>query len=366
MTGSFDADVIVVGLGPAGARAAAAAAFAGRRVIGLDRKRKAGSPVQCAEFIPTMLGQELEGLDAVTHQRIAAMETFIEGDARERTENFPGRMICRESFDRRLVEKAVEAGADCRFAVKIDGIDDSGAVRLSDGSVLRAPVIIGADGPRSRVGAAIGIVNEDVVETRQVTVPLLKPHDATDIFLTEELPGGYAWLFPRGDVANIGAGIIPCARHSLKEFLEDLHEDLAAQGRVDARVLSHTGGPIPVGGRLQSHKAVGETVYLLCGDAAGLANPVTGGGIASAVISGELAGEAAADWLDGDADSLQDMEAELAAIFDPALNRAKARRDGLLRAVSSGTPTTRDFRRGWIAYADYWQNTNEPIRGSAA
>jgi digeranylgeranylglycerophospholipid reductase len=362
----FDADVIVAGLGPAGARAAAAAAKAGKRVIALDRKRRAGSPVQCAEFIPTMVSQELAGLDDVTHQRITAMETFIEDAEHARTENFTGRMISREAFDRRLVEDATEAGCDCRFGVKVAAIDADGAVRLSDGSVLRAPVLIGADGPRSCVGAAIGQVNAEVVETRQLTVPLLKPHDATDIFLTEQLPGGYAWLFPRGDVANLGAGVIPCARDVLKECLNELHDDLAAKGRVGAEVLSYTGGPIPVGGRLFSYGKLGDTVVLLCGDACGLTNPVTGGGIASAVISGTLAGDAATGWLDGDAESLDDFECELAAIFDPALKRAVKRRGELLGALGRGGVKPADFRRGWIAYAEYWNDDITSVRGNAA
>ncbi|WNJ98947.1 NAD(P)/FAD-dependent oxidoreductase [Thalassospiraceae bacterium LMO-JJ14] len=363
---NFDADVIVAGLGPAGARAAAAAAKEGKRVIALERKRRAGMPVQCAEFIPTMVSQELGELDAVTRQRINAMETFIEGETCERTENFPGRMISREAFDRRLVEDAIHAGSDCRFGVKIAAIAEDGAVHLSDGQTLKAPVLIGGDGPRSCVGAAIGAVNTDMVETRQLTVPLLRAHDATDIFLSEQLPGGYAWLFPRGDVANLGAGVIPCARTVLKDYLNELHEDLVAQGRVGAEVLSYTGGAIPVGGRLFSYAMLGDTAVLLCGDACGLANPVTGGGIASAVISGGLAGEAAVGWLDGDEDSLDDFESELAAIFDPALNRAVRRRCELLGALGSGEATAADFRRGWIAYEEYWNDETTLVRGNAA
>ncbi len=45
-------DVLVVGLGPAGSRAAEAAARAGLRVIALEKRGEPGSPVQCAEFVP--------------------------------------------------------------------------------------------------------------------------------------------------------------------------------------------------------------------------------------------------------------------------------------------------------------------------
>jgi len=366
MSKNYDADLIVIGLGPAGARAADAAASTGKRVIALDRKREAGTPVQCAEFIPTMVGQELAELDAVTHQRISAMETFIESAPRDRTDNFPGRMISREAFDRKLVNDAIEAGVDCRFGIKVNEIESDGTVRLSSGEVLRAPVLVGADGPRSRVGAAIGQVNTEIVESRQMTVPLKQAHDATDIFLTDQLPGGYAWLFPRGDVANLGAGVIDCARDLLKEFLDDLHDDLAAQGRVGSEVISYTGGPIPVGGRLFAHGQLGEVAVILAGDACGLANPVTGGGISSAVISGELAGDAASAWLDGDADSLDDYENELSAIFDPSLSRAVTRRHELLDVLDKGDVTSQDFRRGWIAYAEYWNDGTVSIRGNAA
>ncbi len=48
-------DVLVLGLGPAGASAAAEAARRGCRVVSLDRKRQAGIPVQCAELVPALL-----------------------------------------------------------------------------------------------------------------------------------------------------------------------------------------------------------------------------------------------------------------------------------------------------------------------
>jgi digeranylgeranylglycerophospholipid reductase len=57
-------DVLVLGLGPAGARAAAAAARAGARVLAVDRKASAGLPVQCAEFVPALIGCEVASLAA--------------------------------------------------------------------------------------------------------------------------------------------------------------------------------------------------------------------------------------------------------------------------------------------------------------
>ena len=348
-------DVLVVGLGPAGSRVAATAASAGRRVVALDRRREPGVPVQCAEFIPALLDQEIEGLGAVTRQRVREMMTFVEDEAPDIKPDFPGRMIDRAKFAAALAARAAEAGAECRFGAAVEAVDPDGTVRLSDGSGLRGEVLIGADGPRSRVGRALGRINEHVVETRQITVPLYAPNEQTDIFLSADIPGGYGWLFPKGEVANLGVGVAPEAKPRLKPILDDLHENLAVRDRVGRRVFGHTGGPIPVGGMLDPIGRLDETPVLLAGDAAGLANPVTGAGISAAVIAGGAAGAAAAAHLSGDAEALPDYAEELTELFKPALYRALARRRELLaRYREDQAPTPENLRRGWIAYPEYW------------
>jgi flavin-dependent dehydrogenase len=94
---------------------------------------------------------------------------------------------------------------------------------------------------------------------------------------------------------------------------------------------------------------------LLAGDAAGLTNPVTGAGIASAVQSGTLAGRAAADWLSGRPHALDDYEQELGDIFDAALGRALRRRSNVLaRYQGGGRPDAEALIHGWIGSASYW------------
>lgn len=355
MTACETADVLVVGLGPAGSRAAACVAHRGYSVIAVDRRRRAGHPVQCAEFVPAMIGQELARLDTVSRQPIHAMVTFVEDRPPDVKGGFPGHMIDRAAFDRDLVERAVQAGAVCRFGVQVVGLADSGRARHSKGGEIRARLIIGADGPRSPVGRSIGSVNRELVETRQVTVPLNIPHQATDIFLSAEFRGGYGWLFPKGEVANLGIGVIPAAKNRLKPLLQALHQRLVAQGRVSAKILSYTGGAIPVGGLCPTQGWLGETPVLLAGDAAGLTNPVTGAGINAAVISGDLAGCAAVEWLGGRETALDDYGEEIAELFGNALGRAVIRRREILRSYETGSgPTAAALRRGWIAYPEYW------------
>ena len=343
------ADVLVLGLGPAGACAAAAAARRGCKVIALDRKDAAGVPVQCAEFVPAMLATQV-GLAGAVRQHIDSMLTFVEEDAPDHKGGFPGHMLDRAAFDAALVAGAAQAGADCRFSSLVRKISPAGIVELRDGRQLGASVLVGADGPRSRAGQAIGSVNTELVETRQVTVPLLQPHAATDIFLSSTIPGGYGWLFPKGEVANLGAGVVPRHKARLKPIVERLHSRLAKEKRLGREILATTGGAIPVGGMLRAAGRLGERAVLLAGDAAGLANPVTGAGIAAAVHSGSLAGEAAAAIVAGRELSGDAYQEELEELFGAPLERAVRRRRELL---GSGMEKAA-LRRGWIAYPEYW------------
>ncbi len=182
-----------------------------------------------------------------------------------------------------------------------------------------------------------------------MTVALAQPHTATDIFLSAGIPGGYGWLFPKGEVANVGAGVDAAQGGELKAILDALLARLGA--RVDPRPLALTGGAIPVGGLVKPWGSLGDALVLLAGDAAGLCNPITGAGIAAAVRSGTLAGEYGGAAADGDRAACLDYEDEIEETFGAALARASRRRQEL----AAGRPDRAALRRAWIAYPEYWQ-----------
>ena len=351
----IEVDVLVVGLGPAGAVAARVAAKTGCSVLAIDRKTQAGHPVQCAEFVPAMIGVEVERLNASKLQSITDMVTYVADTTAEVTPNFSGNMISRAAFDLQLVVDAIAVGAKCRFAAPLRDVSRDGYATLADGQQIIAKVMIGCDGPRSKLGQAIDQVNVDCVESRQITVPLLRIHQATDIFLRPEIVGGYAWLFPKGDKANLGIGVSANHRKDLKPVLARLHSELVVSGRVGADIPYTTGGAIPVGGMLKPVGQLGSISVFLAGDAAGLTNPITGAGISAAVISGKCAGVAAAKLLNGDVNAPADYEEELEDIFGPALRRALKRRTELMAHYASGQkPQLLDLKTAWIAYPEYW------------
>ncbi|MEM8646043.1 MAG: NAD(P)/FAD-dependent oxidoreductase [Pseudomonadota bacterium] len=354
MTQERSIDVLVAGLGPAGSCAAAEAAKAGLNVLAIERKVSAGKPVQCAEFVPSPMGIEVDNLAANSLQPITSMVTFVEQEPGETVEQFPGLMIDRERFDAQLATAAADAGAECQFAVKVQRIDVDGAVQLSTGETVKPRLLIGADGPRSVVGAAVGQVNIQIAETRQITVPLHEELPSTDIFLSSTFPGGYGWLFPKGDQANLGLGLRPALKDQLKPLLAGLHQTLQDAGRVGATISAHTGGAIPVGGMLKPYGQIGDVPVLLAGDAAGLTNPVTGAGINAAVLSGRRAGQSATALLAGDDAAPEDYAEELEDLLKPSLDRALRRRQALLDHYTTGRPSADHLRASWIAYPDYW------------
>ena len=72
------------------------------------------------------------------------------------------------------------------------------------------------------------------------------------------------------------------------------------------------------------------------------------------MLSGGLAGQAAAEFLAGTAEALDDYVEELEDLLKPSLDRALKRRQTLLGKYDNGRPGAAELRTGWIAYPEYW------------
>jgi flavin-dependent dehydrogenase len=275
--------------------------------------------------------------------------------------DFPGIMIDRAKFDQVLARQAAEAGATELLDTSLDAVDPrqsiatvtSGSERLA----IRYRVLVAADGPHSRVAQSLGLPRLETVDTRQYTVPLLRRYAHTDIWLSPDYPGGYAWLFPKGNVANLGLGLDTRLAPDLKAPLDALHLQLAGTGLVGMDILGRTGGAIPVGG-LRERLVVGNALFV--GDAAGLTHPITGAGIAAAVISGEAAGASIARLLDGERDALAEYEEDVRDQFQATIDRAVARRRAMLQHWAQPEAHADALhRRGWIAFPEYFDERPE-------
>ncbi len=300
-------DCVVVGAGPAGAWAAKHAADAGASVLLLEKDREVGTPVRCAEAVG------VEGLKAVVDPDPRWISNTIRGvvlvspDGHEvviDSEEDQGYILDRKIFDYDLVQMAAASGVEVRTKAYVDGlIKPNGRVQgvrfthLGDVFEIGAGIVIGADGVESRVGRWAGlrtnIKMRDMESCLQVTLANIKidPRYIYFYFGKDVAPGGYLWVFPKSSsTANVGLGVSgefsrhKAARRFLKEFVD--------RRFPRAAVLYTVAGGVPCAPTLKQIVADG---LMLVGDAAHQVNPMSGGGISTAMLAGRIAGRVAGE-----------------------------------------------------------------------
>ena len=196
--------------------------------------------------------------------------------------------IQRRDFDHFLLKLAADAGAELRLGVAVKNVDcNSNTIRLSDGTELSAKHIIGADGVNSQIGRSLygrPFSRKWIGFGLEMEVPL---KDGFENVSDPEIhfgvvKYGYGWVFPKKDTMTAGIGGLlsknPDMRHEFETFLK------ARFGRVPNAEIK--GCFIPTG---DYRMPPGRKDILLCGDAANLAEPITGEGISFAMQSGHYA-----------------------------------------------------------------------------
>ncbi|HEX8095326.1 geranylgeranyl reductase family protein [Jatrophihabitans sp.] len=290
-------DVIVVGAGPSGCAAAAAVAQAGPglSVLVVDRADFPRDKA-CGDGIAYEVTQELSALgfdvERVFDGTIEVADLALRsptGVRVHRRMRHQVRVVPRQIFDARLVEEVRRRGIEVRrHSVRTVRMTGDGV--CLDGS-LQARVVIGADGAESvlRRTTATSRPGRVALAIRGYAPELPELAGSQYITMTDRHWPAYAWSFPIGDGrANVGYGELighrPLSRADLLARLHSLLPGLAEPAGLRAHRLPLSSGrpPIPDG------------PVLLAGDAQSMINPFTGEGIFYAVVSGALAGRAAA------------------------------------------------------------------------
>lgn len=310
-------DVLVVGSGPAGSTTARFAAESGCDTTILEKRPEIGEPVQCAEGVTSAILDMLGiGVGKWTAKKIENVRMIspsgIVVNLKKNVKGFSfGYVLERKIFDKHLGRLAVEAGAEIKLCSKAVGLKrQNGKVIVSyqefgDPQEIEANLVIGADGVMSKVGRWAGIdthLGPNDIESGIIYEMIgIDAGDDIDMFFGRcYAPGGYAWIFPKGDnKANVGLAVVPrMAKKPAVEYLDDFieHPSLADRFKGGSIIEVKAGG-VPVSGPLKS--AVADNVMLV-GDAARQVNPITGGGIGSSVTCGKIAGMVAGELAKGD------------------------------------------------------------------
>ncbi len=292
-----------MGAGPAGSTAAYRLASAGARVVVLDRQRFPRDK-PCGGGL-TMRGVGLLPFDVspVVEDRVNRVLLRLRFE-RSSEQRFPAPialMTQRRRLDHFLLERAGEAGADVRDGVRARGVRDDGPAGMVvdlDGGALRAAVVLGADGANGVCAKALGLGDDRAFEVAYegnlpVTGAAAAEHRGRVTLELGMVPGGYGWIFPKGDHVNVGVGGWAAEGPRLREHLHRLCE---AHGIAFDDLAALRGHRLPLR-RTWSLAARGRAAVV--GDAAGLVDPLSGDGIFEAILSAKLASEAALDVLAG-------------------------------------------------------------------
>lgn len=312
----MDREVIVVGAGPSGSAAAASLARRGHDVLLLDRadfpRDKAcgdGIPSGAIEILYSLgMAEKVEAANFYPAHRLLLSSPdghILEAPLKPSANGAHAYVVPRLQFDVLIQQHAVESGAEfCRAQVKEPIIEDGRVVGVRarmNGAVqdIRARMVIAADGVTSVVTRSL---RPDKHEDRHRAVALRayiedideKPNEV-EFYLYKDILPGYAWIFPLGEGrANLGLGMrldrFRDHQRSLEEMVGVFMEMPAIKQRLrrggdlrDVAVWQLNFGS-------QDMRRAYEGA-LLIGDAAGLINPLTGGGIHNGLMSAVMAAD---------------------------------------------------------------------------
>jgi geranylgeranyl reductase family protein len=302
MVESFD--VVIVGAGPAGSITAQYCAEAGLSTVVLERRTKVGEPVQCGEYVP---GPE-ETKDIFTKcGDIDEMFDIPESIISKHTDEihmhspkgkiykipFKGFSVERKNFDKFLAERAEKSGA--KIFTRTHARRLKGDTVITNDGGYSGKVIVGADGPLAKVGGWVGLSGPSILAPCILAELPGEFEPKIHIYLGTVSPGGYAWIIPKANSANIGLGIQKdYTEDSLKVLFERYLKKLELN---DREPIFKSGGLVPMSGMVK--QTVKDNVIMV-GDSAGMVMSSNGGGIVPAMLAGKIAaGSIAAHIQDG-------------------------------------------------------------------
>ncbi|MCX6826757.1 MAG: NAD(P)/FAD-dependent oxidoreductase [candidate division Zixibacteria bacterium] len=313
-------DAVVIGAGPAGSMAAYEIASAGYSVLLLEKHKTPGTPLCCAEAVSR---PSFERILHLRQEWIAASIDRVRivapsGDEVNLFSPNIGYILERKRLDRDLAEQATKAGADLKCEaiglelVRTGNLFKSLKIIRKNNQMadIQAKIFIAADGVESKIARQAGFDNtidggdiEALFQYRLEEIAI----DPTKVefFVGNEIaPGSYIWVFPKSSSsANVGLGVSigPRTGKQAQVLLQQFIYKRFGKAVIQETVC----GLVP---RYQGERMFQLANLLVVGDAARAVDSLSGAGIVNAMLSGKYAGIAAAKYISGRIENIDQIK----------------------------------------------------------
>ena len=288
-------DVTVIGAGPAGSTTARTIAEHGFDVILVEKDEYPGKTNVCAGGVPESILKDTGLRSDVIEKRILGEKHFFPWGSK--CSDLDNITVYRHVFDRALADKAVEGGVKMLTNTLIkDAFVKSNKIIVGyEKGIIESKLVVFADGPNTSAYRKFGIGFKPEADKTIVSVVCEvkwenNPLNHYESYYGYDIsPWGYGWIFPKRDTVNVGIGCLYSELQS--SIIESLNYILQkyplTSDKLKGRKITWLSSAlIPVA---PAKQIFGERM-LVVGDAAGMVDPVTGGGIVQAINGGELAG----------------------------------------------------------------------------
>lgn len=308
----FDYDIAIIGAGPAGCTCALALKKSGLRVALIDKYYFPRDKV-CGDAIP---GKAIKYLKEISPEFYTSFLNYSDKLKIQKTAFFYNnkQLECnwkleaynckRADFDNLLFRFTKEQTTTEIFEGNqinnIEKIENGFKISSKNNElVINARFIVGADGVN---GISSKKLSNKPVNDKSSGIAIRAYYkgisniesNRTEVYFDKKFMLGYFWIFPISeDVCNVGFGmktdIIVNKKINLENTINELisNSEILKDKFINAEIIeSFKGGVVPF---WTQNRIISGDNFILTGDAASLVDPISGDGIANAVLSGKLA-----------------------------------------------------------------------------
>jgi digeranylgeranylglycerophospholipid reductase len=295
-------EVIVIGAGPAGSTTARILSNSGYNVLLIEKDEFPGQTNVCACGFPLSVLKDLNVPENVIEKKILGAKHYFPWGLREESyrKNLQATSY-RRVFDQFLASKAKKCGTELLCStLATDVVNKHGALLIKTEDLntkklktIQSKIVIFADGPFSLANRKFGLGFKPETEKIYVSAECEVEWKENSInkyefyYDNKISPWGYGWLFPRNHTVNIGLGCLntKVKNNIYENFLYFLNKYPIIENKIKNKNLTWFGSAlIPAA---PAKKIFGQSM-LVVGDAAGMVDPIHGGGIANSIEGGKI------------------------------------------------------------------------------